>query len=195
MIGSTLALGFFASSVYCQDVHKMEILNGSTRTVHYFADRATPQEHAALAELTRLENESALADELVLLRRQYVNDERLFEAHRTNVQRLLYGYSTQYSAGLYPEYWPGYGWNWGWGGYSFGNWGGGLGVYPYLYGGYYGTSSRSLAHGVGDEGRIKTEMARTLAAQATPGYAAEVNQALQKVRSSADLPKSLRGSR
>src|SRR5438876_3164060 len=136
----TMGWGFgllSGSALYAQSetAHALEIFNGPMRTVHYFADRAAPQEQAALNELTRLENEAALTGELALLRRQYVNDERFLEARRTNVQHLLYGYSTQYSAGLYPEYirgWYGYGAGWGYGGYPYGCWGG----YPYLYSGY-----------------------------------------------------------
>jgi hypothetical protein len=203
------ALGLLpATALRAQDkaLHKMEIFNGSVRTVHYFLDRDAPAERAALSELERAENETALAGELAALRRQYVNDERFLEARRTNVQQLLYGYSTQYGTGLYA------GWNYDWspfgrssfacypfGGLGYGGYPyGGSGGYP--YGGYYGyppfyfgalagTSAKSLSFGVGDEGRIKAEMARTLAGQAAPAHGVEAYNYLQSVLSAPSLPK------
>jgi hypothetical protein len=163
--------------------HQMEILNGTVRTVHYFLDNATPAEAAELRWREQTENDVALAGELSALRRQYVNDERFMENRRTNVQQLLYGYSTEYAVSLYPGW--NYGWGGGWYGYPFGF---GYG-YPGFYGNMAGTAAHSLAFGVGDEGRIKTEMAHTLAGQATPAFAQEAYQALQRPFASPRLSK------
>jgi hypothetical protein len=57
-----------------------------------------------------------------------------------------------------------------------------------LYGGYGsnnavgfmgGSASNTLAYGIGDEGAMKTDMARTLSAQATPERAAEAHRNLE----------------
>src|SRR5438270_12260113 len=95
------------------------------------------------------------------------------ESRGHQVQMLLYGYSSETgSGGLtgaapfagYP-YAPRYG-------------------YPYLYAGspYFGafgygaTATNSLANGSGDEGVLKTELARTWSAQATPERVAELRR-------------------
>jgi hypothetical protein len=144
--------------------HRMVIYNGTTRTVHYFVDGASPSELATLRDLERAENEAAVSDQLLALRREYVSNERFLENRRQNVQQLLYGYSTDFTTGYY-----------GGAGYGFG--------YPY-YGGYAvapgggASTSLSLAYGVGDEGALKTAMSRTLAEQATPEHTARANRDL-----------------
>jgi hypothetical protein len=185
-----VAIGLFYASPLCaqdKSFHRMEIVNGSVRTVHYFLDRATPAEAADLIRLEQAENEMLLARDLTALRRQYVSDEQLLEARRANVQRLLYGYSTEYSTELYSRWrydnyayglYP-YG-NYGFGNYQYGNWGGGGYPCSYYGGVLSGRSAQSLAVGVGDEGRIKTEMARTLANQATSAHTAEAYENLRK---------------
>src|SRR5262245_59922741 len=133
--------------------HRMEIYNGPVRTVHYFSAGASTAEQANLRELERSENEAALADQLLDLRRQYVSNESFLENRRRNVQQLYYGYYSSDNYGYFGYYSPytyyGYGW--------YGS--------PYWPGLGGGTEARGL-FGVGDEGVIKTEMARTLAAQA-----------------------------
>src|SRR5262245_61790352 len=153
--------------------HTMEIYNGATRTVSYFSPRAGRSEQEALANLSRAENQVNLADKLLALRQQYADDESRLEARRSNVQERFYGYSSAYDWGYPVMAYPGYiGFN-GLGGYPnlivpFANYANGpffsyaLGgpVYgaPYVGGG----TSQSLAGGVGDEGAIKSEIAKTM---------------------------------
>jgi hypothetical protein len=153
--------------------NKMVIYNGPNRAVRFFTDSTSPGETAALRDLERAENELAYLDSLQALRRQYVDSERAQNAKRSLVQDQLYGVATtETNYGAY--------YNAGWyGGYYGGNYG-----YPYLAGGAYGYGdplglsssslqvSRSLAHGVGDEGTIKAALARTIAMEATPEHTA-----------------------
>jgi uncharacterized membrane protein len=156
-------------------VHRMEIFNGPTRTVEFIYSGLSPSEESSVREMQRAANEALLADDLLALRRQYVRNERSFESRRHAVQELLYGYSNEESNTFTAS---AGGWG-GWGGYPF------LSAYPYgsypasFSSGFSGTTTNTLAYGVGDEGVIKTAMARTLAAQATPEYAAQANLALQ----------------
>jgi hypothetical protein len=140
-------------------VHRLVIYNGARRSVHYVTSGdSLANDQAALRDLERVENEAALAGQLAALRREYVDDERLLEKRRTNVQLQFYGNSSDTGYGY-----PGY--------YGAGYFG-----YPYLFG-YYGGlggTSWNLAAGTGYEGAIKTDMAQTLAMQATPEYAARV---------------------
>jgi hypothetical protein len=151
------------------NVHQMEIFNGPYRTTHYIYRGDSPSEAATLRDLERSENEVAIADELQRLRLQYVRNERDFEQRRHDVQKLLYGYNSDYTASLYTTtgFSGGYGYPY-WGGY----WPNGYGYYGAYGFGSGASASNTLAVGVGDEGRIKTEIARTLAGQATPEYAA-----------------------
>jgi len=175
------------------NVHKMTILSGQTRTVHYFSNGSSPSEESALRELSRAENEAGYADDLLALRQQYLDTERAMESRRRQVQMALYGlsYETNTSAGNRVS------------GYSFG--------FPSIYGtpfdtalltgGFFGSGfalgfpangagagayaedtfklqtdtkmSHSLAHGIGDEGKFKTEMVAMMAKQATPEYASQ----------------------
>jgi hypothetical protein len=154
--------------------HRLEIYNGPVRTVHYFADGLSQSERASVSDLQRLENEMSYTDQLARLRYQYIRDERDLQRRRTVVQNLLYGNSTTYGSGFYPGAFYG-----GYYGYGYPLLGYG---YPF-FGGYYpgyvgaaGTTTQSLAFGIGDEGVIKTEMARVLAAQSSPTYATQVRQ-------------------
>jgi hypothetical protein len=186
--GGSLFLGaFLAVSAQAQDakVHRMEIRVGPNRTVHYFAKDATPGDRAVLRDLERAENEAAYADELLALRRQYVANEALFEVRRAEMQRRLYGIEM-----------TGYG---GYGGPAyFGPYFGGGGYYG---GGYFGgifpggpvTTYQSLAIGVGYEGALKAEMARAIAAQATPEFASGSSRAYNSAVAQAAASKDLRG--
>ena len=115
---------------------------------HYVAPNLSPGEQAALRDLARAENEAAYADELLALKRLYVDSERTLEPYRRFIQQQLYGFSTESS----------------YSGYVSNGFGGGY--YPYAFdnaygtgygGGYFGgastTVSRSLANGMGDEER------------------------------------------
>jgi hypothetical protein len=158
-------------------VHRMVIYNGAVRSIHYVYDGVSPSEASSLRDLERAENDVALADQLQALKLQYIRDERELESRRRDVQRLLYGYSseTTASASAGVAGYPGYGYGYGYPGYF------GLSPYSTLYGGSYatagytGTAMNSLAFGVGDEGVLKTELAKAIAAQATPEYAAHAS--------------------
>jgi hypothetical protein len=149
------------------DVRRMEIWNGGARTTHYFSQNVSPGEEAALRDLERAENGMAFASQLDALRRLYLRNEYRLELRRGEVNPLLYGYSSEYAAGLINGVVTGgYG---GWGGFPYG--------YPYGIGGFgnigaafaypgvgagLGSVTNSLAMGVGNEGTIKNELARTL---------------------------------
>jgi len=74
-------------------VHQMVILNGGTRTVHYFAVGGSPSEQSALDSLGRAENKVAMEDSLQALKRQYISTEQALEARRRQQQLALYGVS------------------------------------------------------------------------------------------------------
>jgi hypothetical protein len=156
---------------------RQEIWNGPNRTVRYEGKGLTPGEQATLRNLERAENEAAVADDLAALRREYVSNERVMENRRHNVQLSLYGYASSYGASAYA--------------------GSGFAAYPYVapYGypyvsnpfGYAGalaasSSTNSLAFGMGDEGAIKTEMARTLATEAASDRLALAARSLENAR-------------
>jgi hypothetical protein len=149
--------------------NKMVIYNGPNRTVRYFTDSTSPGETAALRDLERAENELAYQDRLQALRQQYIDTELSQNARRAVVQDQLYGRATaeSYSGTYYNS-----GWNGDYYGYP-GYYGYGGGAYGYA-GGPSGLNSstvqvyRSLGYGVGDEGAIKTALARSIATEATP---------------------------
>jgi hypothetical protein len=181
----------------------MEIYEGPNRTVHYFA--GAPGDGAALWDLERAENELQYAQDLQTLKRQYVNSERILEPQRRYVQEQLYGTSISFGTlGLT----AGYGYGWGGNGYGYPGY-----VYPYAYpnwyGGYGGYSgfngylggagsfvTRSLAFGMGDEGKLKDAMVHVIAHQAgSPDYIAHAYRnyaaALGHVASSPALARDL----
>src|SRR5262249_8004034 len=80
--------------------HRMEIYNGSYRTVHYFSDGASAAEQAKQRDAERSENEAALAGLLRALRRQYLTDESLLQARRREVQLLYYGHTNVIGGGI-----------------------------------------------------------------------------------------------
>ena len=164
-------------------VHRMELYNGPLRTVHYFSLGMSPGEQSSLHALERAENEVAAADQVLALRRQYVMNERRLESRRAEVQRLLYGYNSVQPNNVLP--FLGYSSNASTALGPFGPGGEALPVgfgypgYPYpATGGGLGSSSQTLAFGMGDEGRIKTDVARTLSTLATPEHAAQASRNL-----------------
>jgi hypothetical protein len=189
-------------------VHRMVIYNGAARTVHYIADGLSPSEDSSLRDLERAENDVAVADQLLALKLQYIRDERQLQARRTEVQRLLYGYSSETTAGLSGVtgapgyfgygpygvsggyYYPGYGFS---GAYGTGSYGFGAGYGGYA--GFVGSGSNSLAYGVGDEGAIKTEIAKVLASESSPAYAAQARGNLIGAMLRAGESKALRDSK
>ncbi len=163
---------------------RMEIWNGPTRTVHYFGQGYSPGEESALRDLARAENDLAVADDVQLLRRLYLRNERILEQRRGQVNPLLYGYSSEYNAGLFPGMitqgngyggFAGlpYGYPYGVGG--FGNLAGGI-AYP-AAGASMGGVTNSIAMGVGNEGIIKDVLARTLGDAAAPEATARATRA------------------
>ncbi|HKB37071.1 MAG TPA: hypothetical protein VKD72_11495 [Gemmataceae bacterium] len=167
-------------------VHKMEIYNGPLRTVSYIYSGLSPSEAQAIRELERAENEMTLADEMLKLRMQYVSGERVFDAQRRFSQQQLYGYSSSGSessaftvgrrigpfGALYSHFAPFWG-GWGWGMGGYGGYGGSA-----VAAASASTDTVSLSQGVGDEGALKTDLARTIAIQATPEYAARAQENL-----------------
>jgi hypothetical protein len=116
------------------EIHRVEVLEGSRRTVTYIAPALSPGERDRLAELEAAENEVARHEDLAGLQQQVVNGERDLESNRQQAFSNFYKYSALSSLGFfpstvitYPEF-P----LWGW-----------VGA-PYFYGPW---SSPSLANG------------------------------------------------
>jgi hypothetical protein len=157
---------------------RLEIYNGTTRTVHYYSDSLSPGERETLNDLERAENEAAFVNSLLLLRQQYVTSELALEPRRRAVQEQQYGLASQIPAvgnasfpyGGIPFSAP-FGYN------NFGYFGGFANAYLTNFA-TNNEISRSLAFGVGDQGRLNDEMARTIAAQATPEAAATAQRRL-----------------
>jgi hypothetical protein len=205
--GSGCALGLLlaASAAWAQPadkpaddgrgVYRMEIFNGPVRTVHYvYGPGLAPNEAAAVRDLERAENAVGLADELQQLRYEYVRNEREMERYRHHIQMLLYGYSSVSSvnalawAGSYPGYgyyYPGYGWPYG-AGYGYG--------FSGAAAGYSATAVNSLANGIGDEGVIKTTLARSLLDASAPDYAAHAGANYNAALSRASQYESVRSA-
>jgi len=72
-------------------LHRMEIITGPTRNVHYYAIGGSPTEQATLNKLSQAENELAYHESQLALRQQYVNTESLMESRRREQQQKLYG--------------------------------------------------------------------------------------------------------
>jgi hypothetical protein len=175
-------------------VGRIEIYEGPRRTVQYVAPNLSPGEQAALNDLARAENETAYANELLALKRLYVDSERTLEPYRRFIQQQLYGFSTDStSSGFVSSGFGGFGGG-GFFPYVFGDnaygtgWGGGL------FGGATTTTSRSLANGMGDEGVMKAAFARQIASQADPAFAAgaarDMGVAMGRIGASEQLAKS-----
>lgn len=184
-------------------VARMEIQNGPNTTVRYFADGASPGEAGTLRELERVENEASYARDLQGLKREYVLSERLLEPVRRGVQQQQYGLETSSTSyGGLGGFGGGYGFAGGYGaglpvaGYGFAggyNYGG---FTPGFSGGFAGvsTATRSLANGVGPEGRVKEAMAQVLAKQSDPEYAASLDRAADRVALRASASPTLRAA-
>ncbi|MBV9126101.1 MAG: hypothetical protein JO112_22340 [Planctomycetes bacterium] len=179
-------------------VHRMVIYNGSVRSVHYFAPGATRAEDLALQDVALAENERALADQLQSLRRQYVGDEGALEARRRRAQELFIGlplgaglgaatvplagvtgvtptpyYSLVTGASIYRPNLTAVSF------YANGMLANG-GYTPWLppsYGSY--PYAGGLGNSFSEPGPVKTEIARTIAVQATPQFVTQTNENLQ----------------
>jgi hypothetical protein len=183
------------------DVRRMEIWNGGARSTYYFSQNVSPGEEAALRDLERAENGVVFASQLDALRRLYLRNEYQLELRRGVVNPLLYGYSSNYAAGLINGVVTGgyggfagfpYGYPYGIGG--FGNIAAGF-AYPGVGAGL-GDVTNSLAYGVGPEGTIKTELARSLTDPAVSDIASRAarayDAAVARVNSSDRLVAGLR---
>jgi len=188
------------------DVNRLEVYNGLSRTVRYYGNGLSPGEMASVRDMERLENEASYTRDLQALKELYATDERFLEPYRRSVQQQLYGLDvTRTSYGMGGVWNPAFGGGLGYGGFGFGT----GGLPGYALGGYgYGfngtglsntgmlggttTVNRSLANGVGDEGTIKSSLARVMAQEATGEYGAEVNRAYAQASSRASTSPSLR---
>ena len=159
-------------------VHRMVILQGPNRSVHYITSaNLSSGDRLAAYDLERAENALTYHSDLQSLKQQYVNSERILEPQRLYVQEQLYGTRISYggsSVGYYG------------GGGSYGGLGYAGGYYPYYgFGGYgypgaiigsLGSSSysvtRSLQYGMGDEGRFKDAMVQVIARDASSDHGA-----------------------
>jgi len=160
-------------------VHQMVILNGPSRTVHYFAPNSSPGEQAALKQLEQTENELAVNDSLQGLRQQYINTESLMEARRREVQSKLYGLSmndrvtnsaTYAGIGLgqpSPYGTPFLGSSVGWWGTPWANPSSAYDINRVTLR-QESEINQSLANGIGDEGQFKRAMVTEMARQANP---------------------------
>jgi hypothetical protein len=128
------------------DMHRLVIYNGGTRSVQYFG-----KDDGAARDRARRENAASVGDLVSDLQVRYLKNELAMEATRHRMQMLLYGYSTTFGYSEYPSgvFDGGYRglWN-GWG------WGGGGGGYP----AGLGTTTYGLQYGIGDEGALKREL-------------------------------------
>jgi hypothetical protein len=158
-------------------VHRMVILQGPNRSVHYITSaNLSSGDRLAAYDLERAENALTYHGDLQSLKQQYVNSERILEPQRLYVQEQLYGTQIRYG-GSSVGYYGGGG---GYGGLGY------AGYYPYYgFGGYgypgaivgsLGSSSysvtRSLQYGMGDEGRFKNAMVQVIARDASLGHTA-----------------------
>jgi len=83
-------------------VHRLEIWNGPVRSVHFFSQGVSPGDETALRDLTRAENDLALTDEVLRLRRSYVTNERILEHRRGELLSLWLGdYGLAYAPSWY----------------------------------------------------------------------------------------------
>jgi hypothetical protein len=156
-------------------VHRMVILQGPNRSVHYLTSGTiSTRDRLAAFDLERAENDLTYVHDLQRLKQQYVNSERILEPQRRYVQEQLYG--TQITYGGSNLYYGNYGY-------------GGRRYYPYAYGSYgylggfgggfggvlgssYYNAVRSLQYGMGNEGVMKNSLVQVIAHEATADYAA-----------------------
>jgi len=187
LAGAVLALAAGRAEAQAPDsVHRMEINNGiSTRSYYFAGQNLSEGERIMLRDLQRTENEVGYSRDLLALRRQYVDSDRLLEPQRRAIQEQLYGnnitatgfggYGVGYGDSPYGYVPPFVAAPFNYGGYAFGYGYGapavGLSSGPYFGVGAGSSVTRTLAVGVGDEGRLKDALAATVAQQATPEYA------------------------
>ncbi len=165
--------------------YRVEVNNGTTRTVQYVGVGLTPDVRQTVRELERVENSTAYAREILALKRQYLKDERLVEANRTVAQEKAYApelsYPYLYGAGYLGS------------GSYYGGLPVGLGypTYPTLYGRAFAYAPSALmtgtfsvsrqGYGLPDDSVLKASLSQTVAAQSTPEYAAALNRDAERV--------------
>jgi len=183
--------------------HRMEIVSGQGISVRYFGKGLAPTEMAALRDLERAENDALYADSMAMLRQLYVTNEMQMENKRHSIQLALYGTSIVTTEGsgmsgytgsptmgygaipnnlalVQNPYYPG--------ATIYPNQPANNQLYPNVYTpGYWGngnfggtaTTLTSLQNGIGDEGRMKTEIAKAMAAQYTPDTVTAAHRAVE----------------
>jgi hypothetical protein len=148
--------------------------------------------------LERAENDVVISQGLQALRGQYVKDEMIVQRARRAAQVQTYDNAAlaNFNAAIGP-----FGNSWALG--PFGNAYG----FGYAYPGYYYPGAYSgftpvytmpgtfgVAYGMGDEGRLKDDMVRMLAAQSSPDYAAAAAQRYQAALARASESDKLRAA-
>jgi hypothetical protein len=173
---------------------RMEIYNGPVRTVAYFGIGLSAGEQSSLRELARAENDLAMNDLVQQLRMQYLLGELNLEARRQVMNPLLYGTSTtnRDSLSMVVGDWA----------YAFGGPFGGYFGYGYGYGSPFdqnyiastttSTTNYNLANGLGNEGVIKTDLAKSLLPEATSEYRARLSRNLDRALAAAGESNTLR---
>jgi hypothetical protein len=156
-------------------IHVITINQGTRRTVEIVGTGdVSPSWLAAEQDRARAMNEANYVAELQDLKRQYIANERLFAARRHEVQMQQYGNSsttTNSSSLAYGDGYRGFGYPyWGWSG----NGGYPAGILGSLSNST--TTTRDLSMGVGPEGALQTDMARVIASQSTPDFAATASR-------------------
>ncbi len=197
-------------------VHRMEIMNGTTGiSVRYFGKGLAPTEMAALRDLERAENEAAFGETLASLRNQYLRNEMEMETVRHLFAMANYGVTTSRTFGGSVGGGCGYGYMNGLSNnYALVNnplyGAGGLfpgqvansPVYPSVYTpGYWGdnfggtvTTMTGLQFGMGDEGVVKNDIVKAMAAHNTPESIAATYHSLDNAASRvAALPRVREG--
>jgi hypothetical protein len=178
-----------AANVKQTSFPKMEIFNGTARSVHYYGDASNLSEQVALADLERAENELAYTRQLQMLKTLYVQDDAALQGARRAADERILDRTAWFSTGIYPDllpvvdtegfrvrgdrwWWPGYS---GWHDYSgaYGN--GNNASLPLAVS---GPGGQNWAVGPPTGGWLKTELSRQVANQATPEFRAEARRDL-----------------
>lgn len=164
--------------------HQMVIWNGANRTVRIFPGSTSPGEMQALRDLERAENELANAENLQLLRQQYISNEMGLEARRHLVQVALYGRNMQATGAsqLVTSSGNGFGYP-----YAFG-----VNAFGYPASTFALSSSNSLTQGLGEgvgrEGALKEAFANVVAQEMTPDYLATATRNYSQAVASLGAP-------
>ena len=170
---------------------KTVIYNGLSRTVSYSTAGLSSSEAQYLREMERVENEGSFVRNLGDLKRQYVASERALEPQRRRAQLASY---SPVPTNIYPAYLYGYaatGYPYGFGPRSAFGYGGGYTAPLLAASSAPGSALANGSYGSGvAPSVIKEALAQAIAAQASPEYAASLEQASERVLARAsDSPK------